>query len=385
MTQVLVANTAEERQMIYQFRYQVYVEEMGKNPRYADHSQKQLKDKLDDIATLLYLKIDGEIAATLRHNPLHFSSLPEALQHALALDRFTARFADAALSFSSRFMIAPQWRNSLAAGAIVTEIYKIARDHGTQFDFSHASPWLVPFYENLGYRRYMDNFLDQDAGLQVPMVLLLEDIEHLRAVRSPFYRSARKLTNQNLTREWFTQAFPNHIAFFNTCQHSIDEVWEFWLNQLQQSPNRDVPLFQNLTEDNIKKLLKLGAFHSVKAGESILQLGDVTNSIFLVLSGVVQRSTLTSSACTLTTLTPYQVFGEATLFTQYPSAERVVALTDTDLLILPKQAILRAMHTIPEAICQFFLQASRSLCEKYIPRISTSPDLMQPLTAHEAA
>lgn len=368
MNQVLVATTPEERHAIYRFRYNVYVEEMGKNPRYANHTERILKDELDDTATLLYLMIDGNIAATVRRNLLHLTPLPATLRMALQIDRFMDAFPASALSFDSRFMVAPKWRNSFVAGLIVTEVYRMARQQGIQFDFSHASPWLVPFYENLGFRRYTDNFLDEDAGLQIPMVSLFEDIEHLRLVHSPFYRLARRLPNRSIAKDWFVQAFPQHTKFFNTYEHSIEQVWNFWLSQQQAISNQTVSLFQGLTEENIKKLLKHGAFHPVKAGEAILRMGDINNSVFVVLSGTVQRSSISNTAASsLSTLGPYQFFGEATLFAELPSPEQVIALTDTELLILPRQAMMRAMKTMPEAICQLFLYASRSLCERYIP------------------
>lgn len=377
MAQVLVATTPEERHAIYQFRYRVYVEEMGKNPRYANHTERLLKDELDDTATLLYLMIDGKIAATVRRNLLHLSSLPTPLNQALQIDRFKTAFSASALSFDSRFMVAPQWRNSFVAGLMVIEVYKIARQQGIQFDFSHASPWLVPFYENLGFRRYTDNFLDDDAGLQIPMVSLFEDVEHLRLVHSPFYRLARHLPNSSIAKDWFTHAFPQYTKFFNPYEHSSEQVWSFWVNQIRTEPDKSVALFQDLTEESVKKLLKHGAFHPVKAGETILRIGDINNSVFVILSGAVQRRSLSHTVtAAASTLGCYQIFGEATLFAELPSPEHVTAITETELLILPRQAMMRAMKTMPEAICQLFLYASRSLCERYVPtgrdRITTS-------------
>lgn len=367
MSQVLVATTPEERHAIYQFRYNVYVEEMGKNPRYANHTERILKDVLDDTATLLYLIMDGKIAATVRRNLLHISSLPAPLSSALAIDRFAAKFSKASLCFDSRFMIAPEWRNSFAAGLIVAEVYKLGREQGLQFDFSHASPWLVPFYENLGFRRYTNNFLDEDAGLQIPMVMLFEDVDHLHLVHSPFYRLARHMTHSVTARDWFMQAFPQQMQFFNPYQHSLEEVWEFWLKKRRSHPDQSVAIFADLAEENIKKLLRHGAFHPVRAGETILRLGDINNSVFVVLSGTVQRSSLTHPTSATTTLEPYQIFGEATLFTELPSPEQVTALTDTELLVLPRPSMMRAIKTMPEAICQLFLYASRSVCERYVP------------------
>jgi predicted GNAT family N-acyltransferase len=372
MAQVLLATTPAERQRIYQFRYHVYVEEMGKNPRYANHADRILVDELDATATLLYLTIDGKIAATLRRNSLQNSVLPPALQRALAIDRFTPAFPNRALSFSSRFMVAPEYRSSSVAGAIVIEAYRLAREQGIQFDFSHASPWLVPFYENMGFRRYADNFVDADAGLQIPLVLLLEDIPHLKAVHSPMYRLARHTQSQGNTRDWLMQTFPQSTQFFNTYQHSPEEIWNYWLIKQQNHLNHPPAVFQPLSPDQLQRLLKHGLFHTVRAGEDIIRIGDMSSSIFVVLSGVVQRqSVMPVNTAATTALSPQHFFGEAALFASLPSPEQVTAITDTELFILPKQAVMRAIKTMPDAMCQFFLQVSRSLCERYVVSHST--------------
>ena len=373
MLKVQVATTLEEKQAIYQFRYSVYIEEMKKSLRYANHAEKILKDKLDDTAMLLYIKVEDEIVATVRKNLLDSTSLPENLSQIFAVDQFTAAFPTQTLSFSSRLMVAPQWRNSSVLGMIVMEFYRDARTRNLQFDFSHAAPWLVPFYENLGYRRYVDNFLDEDAGLQIPMVLLMEDVDHLRAVHSPFYRVARKASNTSTAKDWFNQEFPEHKKLINTCRSTADEVWEFWIAKLHQQLNPKTDLFQGLTDQGIQQLLKSSFFYCAKAGETLLRNGDIANAVFLVLSGVVEVSNADNGSKTL--LNSYQTFGETTLFTQLPSPEQAIATTDVEVLVLPVQTIMKAMKTSPESMCQFFLNASRWICKKYVPEANQLADI----------
>ncbi|MBD3887547.1 cyclic nucleotide-binding domain-containing protein [Phormidium tenue FACHB-886] len=373
MLKVQVATTPEEKQEIYQFRYKVYIEEMKKSLRYANHIEKTLKDKLDETAILLYIKFEDEIVATVRKNLLSSSSLSENISQAFAVHRFTAAFPTETISFSSRLMVAPQWRNSAVLGMIVMEFYRDARARNLQFDFSHAAPWLVPFYENLGYRRYVDNFFDEDAGLQIPMVLLMEDVEHLRAVHSPFYRVARKASNASTAKNWFNQEFPEHKRLINTCRSTVDEVWEFWVAKLHQQSNPNIELFQGLTDQGIQQLLKSSFFHGAKAGETLLRNGDIANAVFLVLSGVVEVSNANSGSKTL--LGSYQTFGEATLFTQLPSPEQAIATTDVEVLVLPVQTVMKAMKTSPESMCQFFFNASRWICKKYVPQANQPAEI----------
>jgi CRP-like cAMP-binding protein len=143
-------------------------------------------------------------------------------------------------------------------------------------------------------------------------------------------------------------------------------VWEFWLAKLHQQSNPTVDLFQGLPDQGIQQLLKSSFFHGAKAGEILLRNGDIANAVFLVLSGVVEVSNVDSSLKTL--LCSCQTFGEATLFTQLPSPEQAIAITDVEILVLPVQTIMKAMKTSPESMCQFFFNASRWICKKYVPQ-----------------
>lgn len=360
---VEIAVTPKEKQEIYRFRYKVYIEEMRKRIRYANHTERTLRDALDETAMLLYVRLKNEIVATLRKNFLSSTSLSDHLSQTFKIEQFAAAFPRHVLSFSSRLMIASELRNSLLLNLIVMEFYRDARARNLQFDFSHAAPWLVPFYENLGYRRYTASFLDPDAGLQIPMVLVIEDVEHLRAVRSPFYRFARKVSNDPTAKQWFNQTFPEHQELINTCRYTIDEIWEFWLAKLQSQSTQRIALFQGLTDQAIQQLLKASFFHRAKAGDILLRTGDIANAVFLVLSGVVEVDRAESGVTAR--LVSYQTFGEATLFTQSPSFERATAVTDVEILVLPVQTIMKAMKPSPEAMHRFFLNASHGIDQKY--------------------
>lgn len=367
MIKVISAVTAEEMRKIYRFRYQVYVEEMRKKPKAANHRDRMLTEELDETATLLYMTQDDEIIATLQRNFLDSSALPAPLYQHLCISQFAAAFSKSVLSVSTKLMVAPAYRNSATVGAIVLAAYQNARDQGVQFDFLYAAPWLVPFYTNLGYRRYTHHFLDPDVGLQIPQVLVLEDIEHLRTVRSPFCRKARQYANSSIAADWFKQTFSEQglLAPPTKEMNRVDDAAQATIHTL--------PTFQDLSDHNLQQLLQSSAVHTIKSGETIVRIGDVTNAMFLILSGVVEvRHLLNQATCSSAQLSVCQTFGEANLFHQTLSAEQAVALTDTTLLILPKPAIAKLMKIMPEAMCRILFNASQSICARYVPDASAS-------------
>ena len=356
MAKVIVAETQAERQEIYRFRYQVYVEEMQKRPSCANHQTKTITDELDKTATLLYVMQNEQIIATLRRNRLDNSVLSESLEQNLAIPQFAAAFSRSALSLSSRLMVAPAWRNSLAVGSLVLEAYRIAREQQVQFDFLHAAPWLLPFYRNLGYRPYVPHFLDPDVGLQIPQALVLEDLEYLQAVRSPFTRLARQAANQSMAPDWFQQHYPAPP-------------------ELASLP---ISILPGLGAETLKQLSQATAVYAIPAGETILRFGDVANAMFAILAGEVEVSRLSyqirEQNYLVSTLTADQTFGETNLFSPSPSLEQAVALTDANLLILPKPALAKLTKTMPDVMCQLLLSASRSICDRYLT-LFTPPTL----------
>ena len=199
------ASTETERQRIYRFRYNIYIEEMGKPMPDADHERRMLHDEYDPRSIHLYAERDGEIAGALR---LIWGrdGLPPVFVDWYGLEMFR-EFSPTEISFTGRLMAAKQYRSSLLGVSLAQEIYRIARESGLAFDFIHTTQPLVGYFERLGYRRYKSDFLDPDLGPRTPMILVLQDIAHLETCQSPFLRTAHQLTNSPESADWFKERF----------------------------------------------------------------------------------------------------------------------------------------------------------------------------------
>ncbi|HYW71938.1 MAG TPA: GNAT family N-acyltransferase [Pyrinomonadaceae bacterium] len=199
---VSVAETEAEKQAIYEFRYQVYIEEMGKPYSQADHERKQFSDPLDDRATLLYSTIEGKMLGTVRINWGEDPTALASFAQTCGLADFKC-FPRRSLSFTSRLMVHKARRRSPLAVALSTKAYELGRERGTQLNFMHCTPRLLGFFERMGFRQYRQGFEDAEAGAQVPLVLVIEDVDHLRASGSPFLCKALERPNSRLAGLWF--------------------------------------------------------------------------------------------------------------------------------------------------------------------------------------
>jgi hypothetical protein len=120
---VRVAKTDAERRAIYEFRYQVYIEEMGKPYSHANHVQKQVSDQLDDHATLLYSERAGRIVGTVRINWGEDPAAFHAFFKSCGLANFQC-FPNRSLSFCSRLMVDRDHRYSAIAAALSTKAFQ---------------------------------------------------------------------------------------------------------------------------------------------------------------------------------------------------------------------------------------------------------------------
>lgn len=190
-SEIKEALTDEERRHIYALRYRVYIEDMKKPYVYADHLNKLLFDNFDETATLLYAVRNNQTVGTMRVN---FAEDCRSYCEKLSLNLFNKTSIEN-ISLCSRFMVDPKWRNSMIFAKIAVAMYLLGRRRNVELNFMHCAPHLVRIFEYIGYQRYMDEFYDQEVGVQVPMILLLNDIDHLKKVRSPIYKHVFRETN----------------------------------------------------------------------------------------------------------------------------------------------------------------------------------------------
>lgn len=199
------ASNPEELAAIYRFRYAIYIEEMGKPMPGADHASRTLRDELDYRSTQLYAQDNGEIIGVVRVT-WGADGLPENYLNWYGLEQF-ACFPKEEMSFNGRLMVSEKFRNSGVALALARQTYRLGRERGVAFNFLHTTPPLIPLFERFGHRRYAPQFIDPDLGPRTPMVLVLEDINHLENCKSPFASLARKTANRPEPVEWFKQQF----------------------------------------------------------------------------------------------------------------------------------------------------------------------------------
>ncbi len=362
LPKISVAETEEERHAIYELSYRVFIEEMGLTFDEADNEKKRIQDELDETAVHLFQKTeDGKIVAAMRLNFGGDAPISDMLKEIFSLERFRY-FPEDTFSFGSRLIVEPSWRGDSVLGRLVCAAYDKARERDSQFNFVFCAPGLLHMYECLGYRRYKGNIDRPDLGYCVPLVLIMEDKKHLRAVGSPFYRSCRKLENSPKAAEWFEEKFPGYVGFIN--QRTMDTE-DMWLLMSQRLHSKDVPLLRDLTEEESKKFMTAASVLHCRKGDWILREGDSGIEMFVILSGAVEvRTRVGEQRISLRTFGKGEIFGEIAFLTKKVRSANVVALTELELLIITKPFLQKIMKNMPDIAAKILYNLSIILSER---------------------
>jgi len=188
MTEFRVLASDESPRDLFAFRYRIYVEEMGRPQRYADHTQKIIVDPLDDSGINILAIDDGEIVGCVRTNFLRDGSVGE-YEALYGLDRLSPGEREQS-SICTRLMVGPSRRRSFVTFGIMKAVYEYGMARGIYLNFIDCNEHLVPFFQKFGYR-LVGRKAHPEYGDVYVLRLDVLDLAHLEDVHSPFVPSLR--------------------------------------------------------------------------------------------------------------------------------------------------------------------------------------------------
>lgn len=108
-----------------------------------------------------------------------------------------------------------------------------------------------------------------------------------------------------------------------------------------------LPLFQELTPEQIAHLAAHTRAKRLPKGEMLFQRGDIAHGFYFIVFGQVKLAFPSSSGNekVVEILGPRQSFGEAAVFAQRPYPVFAQALADSLLLFVPRDAIFELLET----------------------------------------
>lgn len=118
---------------------------------------------------------------------------------------------------------------------------------------------------------------------------------------------------------------------------------------------RSIDLFASLSEDLLIRLVLASKRLTWKAGTRIISHTEKSDDYYVIISGSVRvyQVTETGEEVSFAILGPGEGFGEIALLTQAPRSASVAAVSDSDLFVIPRDALLRVVFSNAEAALQF--------------------------------
>lgn len=365
---VRLAETEAEKEAIYRLRYEVYIEEMGGGARHreADPAGRQLRDGLDEHAYHFYVRSGGAVVACARLNLRRDG--PLECEEQVEMARFAPAFPDR-VSMSSRLVLHAGLRGSHVLRQIVRAMYKFGREQQVQFDFIDCHPRLLPLYSRLGYRIYRPGFKHPKYVYVIPMVLVVDDVDYLQQVNSPFLSLARRHPPSAGGRALLLSRFPEAERTFVSPQLNAVAFWDLLRTRLLD-PSATVErcsLLAGLPAEESRLLMSLGHLVACRAGDLVLSRGDPGREVFVILSGsfeVLGRFSGEEQPKVIKILGPGDVFGEVAFLTEGIRSSSVTAMEDATVLVLNARGLDRLLAAVPSVAAKVFRNLARILATR---------------------
>lgn len=378
------ATTDQEREAIYRLRYHVYIEEMNGADRHqeADSQAQRLRDAWDDRAHHFYAMQQGTIVACARVIMRRDGPL-ECEEH-FNLERFGPSYPQH-IGMTSRLALHPEHRGSHLLKQLTCAIYQFLREEDIHFNFIDCHTRLLPLYSRLGFRAYRPGFNHAQYTYVVPLVLVVDDLEFLEQVKSPFVPIAKSYISSVEGRNLLLSQFPEAVhPLVPAGGHKTARSKELMLERLLEGGvSGSSNMLDGLTLEDVTMLASLGHYVSCRAGDAVLRAGDPGRDIFLILDGRFHvsgriRHSQDDEIHVSKMLTAGDVFGEIRFLTEEIRYASVVAADHSTLLVLNARALDRLVISAPKVAAKVFRNIARIVVSRLCPATDSPPGPSSP-------
>ncbi len=358
-----LATTEEETEAVYRFRYDVYVEEMGRYGQAADHENRRLVEPEDETARIWYAAQDGEVVATHRLSWGGDAPFSGRLIEHYQLAPFLKELPPETMAVGERGMVVPRLRGSDVFQKLGRESSAFTQEKRVQLIFGACEPHLLSLYLGQGCRTFAKkNINSAEAGYLIPIVTVIEDVDYLRRIGSPSAEAARDYGEDARIPECVGRLIDSSGVTSQRLSAPgsyLEEVHEA-LGELAQ--NR-LSALDGLSEDAAVKALGRSNIIRCSAGDRVLKQGGVARNLFVVLEGTFE---VRVDDELVRVFSPGDVFGEMAFLLERPRSADVYAATDGRILSLSEGTLRKAIGNDPEIAAQLLLNISKMLCYRLL-------------------
>jgi len=207
-----IAHSRDDRLKAFRLRYEVYIAEQGKSYSQADTANRTLTDELDaDAHVVIVTDRSAAVVGTVRINWMNSIPTFSRYEDELELSKFS-HINRATMAVCSRLAASMAHRHSHVRALLFVAAYEAGLERGTMLCFATCAPRLLPLFTRYGFREYAVPVRDTIVGMLHRTVLVLNDLEHLASVNSPFAVIARRRGVVPASQSWVARLFAAEVV-----------------------------------------------------------------------------------------------------------------------------------------------------------------------------
>ena len=356
-----LAKTKEEKHAVYRFRYEVYVEEMGRYRGIADHENRMLIEPEDEYSRISYAAEDGKLVGTARLTWGGDGPLPRRQIETYQLEPFLAELPPEAVSVGERGMIARHLRGSDLILEMMGSGLRFANEKRIQVTFWACEPHLLNLYLDLGHRTYSHyNINSPESGYLIPLLFMPEDVAYLKSLDSPLLEYVQNFGSDARVPAVVRRILSEGSAVTSRRLTSPGSYWGDVHEALRDLEGSRVSALHGLTEEEAARCLAKSNIIECDAGDRVLKKGGVARNMFVVLDGMLE---VRDGGKPVAVMEPGDVFGEMAFLLGRPRSKDVYAVTGgVRVLSLSEGTIQKIIESDPVIAARLLLNISKMLC-----------------------
>jgi hypothetical protein len=355
------ATTEQERQAIYRQRYEIYVEEMDRYRSIADHQNRWLTEPIDESSRLFYAVRDGELVGSIRLTLGADGGLTRELIAKYSLDEFLGQVSPEAIIVGERFMVNRSHRGTDVLFSMFTTYMRLVNELRIQLIIGDCEPHLLNVYQALGFRPYApENINSPDAGYLIPLVIVAEDIDYVRALDSPLAEVMADFGDDKRIPPGAAALIDEPTGVTSEQLVGIAGYWSEVYRSFEELESTRASLFDEMSDDHMQLCVRKSTMIDCHPGDRILKRGNTAQNLYVLLDGILE---VRNDGDVLAVIMPGEVFGEiAFLLGRARTADVVAVAENTRVLSLSESALRRLIDDEPAVASQLLLNVSRILC-----------------------
>jgi len=147
-------------------------------------------------------------------------------------------------------------------------------------------------------------------------------------------------------------------------------LWDLLSSRVRQQVIPSSPLFRDMRPWQIRRFVLSSTLLEFAAGEPVYRQGDSSTALYLVMKGVVEITVPhpngEGSAPVVDQFGSGQIFGDVALLADEPRKTDALALTDTTLMVLTREAIANVTLFHPFIASRLFLNLARDVSCRWV-------------------